>query len=262
MTHTITIDLEAGTLVDQNGVGARTLTLDDPRAFAALSAAWLRSGWQTKHVYTFTWMGRPIIQLPEDMLRVQEAIYTLQPDVIIETGIAHGGSLIYYASLCKLLGRGRVVGVDIEIRPHNRKAIEEHELYEYITLIEGDSIAGPTVERVKSYVGPADKTFIMLDGCHTRDHVKAELDAYSPLVTVGSYIVAADGVMRDLAGLKRQGDDRPNDDWAWNNPVDAVKQFVDEHDNFVVEPPPFAFNESPIQEAVTYWPHGWLKRIK
>ena len=109
-------------------------SIDDPRAFSILSDAWLNAGWDTKYVYGFSWLGRPIIQLPEDILRIQEVIYDIKPDVIVETGVAHGGSLIFYASLCTAIGKGRVIGVDIEIRPHNRIAIEEHRLRHLISL--------------------------------------------------------------------------------------------------------------------------------
>jgi len=261
VNESINIDLEAGALVHTTDSGTRSHRLDTPEAFALLSRAWLRSGWQNKHVYSFTWFGRPIIQLPEDMIRLQEALYVLKPDVIVETGIAHGGSLIFYASLCKAMGRGRVIGVDIEIRPHNRQALESHELIDLITLIEGDSIAPEVVSTIASQIAPGEKVFVMLDGNHTRDHVLAELRAYAPLVSPGSYIVAADGLMGDLAGQSRHDDDRPNDDWSWNNPRAAVEQFVQEHDNFVVEPPPFLFNEGTITEPVTYCPGGWVKRV-
>src|SRR5476651_1434097 len=113
------------------------VSLWSPEGFKIVSDIWLKSGWETKYVYSFAWMGRPVIQLPEDMVRIQEVIFELKPDVVIETGIAHGGSLIFYASLFKAIGKGRVIGVDIEIRPHNRKAIEEHFLYtDYIEMIE------------------------------------------------------------------------------------------------------------------------------
>ena len=118
----LTIDLERGQVTV--GGGRATYPLDSPEAFAAVSSAWLRCGWDAKHVYSFTWLGRPIIQLPEDMFRLQEVIYSVGPDVIVETGIAHGGSLVFYATLCQVMGRGRVVGVDVEVRPHNRAAIE------------------------------------------------------------------------------------------------------------------------------------------
>ena len=127
--------------------------------------------------------GASYYSTPEDILRVQEVIYSVKPDVIIETGIAHGGSLIYYASLCKIMGKGRVIGIDIEIRPHNRKAIESHELSSYITLIEGNSIDEKIVAQVKSLVKTGEKGFVILDSNHTKQHVLNELEAYHDLVT-------------------------------------------------------------------------------
>jgi cephalosporin hydroxylase len=124
----IKVDMEKGVVsVEQQGMN-RDYKLDTPEAFRIISEIWLRSGWDNKYVYTFTWLGRPIIQLPEDMIRLQEVIHSMCPDVIIETGVAHGGSLVFYASLCKAMNRGRVIGIDIEIRPHNREAIEAHPL--------------------------------------------------------------------------------------------------------------------------------------
>ena len=225
-------------------------------AFAVISNAWLRSGWDNKHVYSFTWFGRPIIQLPEDMVRLQEVIYAVQPDVIIETGIAHGGSLVFYASLCKAMERGRVVGIDIEIRPHNRQAIEAHPLFPLITLIEGSSIDPEVVSRVRAQVRPGETVLVLLDSCHTKQHVLDELNAYSPLVTAGSYIVAMDGIMEQVAGSPRT-----EPDWTWNNPRAAAAEFVAAHPEFVIEEPPFVFNEGNISKAVTYWPGGYIKRI-
>src|ERR1700737_3266137 len=196
----VTVDDESGTV---------TYELDTPEAFAAVSRAWLRVGWDTKHVYSFTWLGRPIIQLPEDMFRVQEAIYAVKPTLIIETGVAHGGSLIFYASLLKAMGGGRVIGIDVEIRPPNRRDIETHELSPMITLVEGSSTAPNVVEHVRSLRRAEDRTFVMLDSNHTKAHVLAELQAYAGLVTPGSYIVAADGIMADLEGAPRSGPDGP-----------------------------------------------------
>ncbi len=227
------------------------------KAFRILSKLWLRSGWDTKYVYSFTWLGRPVIQLPEDMICVQEVIYRIKPDVIIETGVAHGGSLVFYASLCKAMDRGRVIGIDIEIRPHNRNAIEAHELFEYITLVEGNSVDERVVSRVKAMVKPGEKVFVMLDSNHSKQHVLAELNAYSDLVSVGSYIVAADGIMESLVGAPRS-----SEDWGWNNPKAAAEEFVKTHDNFVIEEPQFLFNEGLITERVTYWPSAFLRRIK
>jgi cephalosporin hydroxylase len=260
-THKLEIDLDEGRVRAVTSGGTHDYELNSPEAFHAISQAWLRSGWQNKHVYTFTWMGRPVIQLPEDLLRIQEVLYRLQPDVIVETGIAHGGSLVFYASLCKAMGKGRVIGADIEIRPQNRAELENHELFGYMQLIEGDSISPDVVEQFKSQIRSDETVFVMLDGKHTQQHVREELELYSPLVTVGSYIVAADGIMQNLAGLKRYQDDRTNDDWQWNNPQAAARDFVADNPDFVIETPELVFNESPLTEPITYCENGWIKRI-
>lgn len=255
--ETIQIDLGKGTVTVRGSAADGVYPLQSPEAFAAISRAWLRCGWDTKYVYGFSWMGRPIIQLPEDIVRIQEAIYALKPDVILETGVAHGGSLILYAGLCKAMERGRVIGVDIEIRPHNRAAIEAHELAPYITLIEGSSVAPETVAQVESLIRPGETVLAILDSNHSKDHVRAELEAYGPLVSKGSYIVACDGIMADVVGAPRSAPD-----WDWNNPQTAVAEFLREHDDFALDPPPRPFNEGMIVEPVTYWPGAWIKRIR
>ena len=253
----IKVDTEQGVIsVDENGL-TREYPLDGPEAFKIISDIWLRAGWDTKYVYSFTWLGRPIIQLPEDMIRLQEVIHAVRPDVIVETGVAHGGSLVYYASLCKAMDRGRVIGVDIEIRPHNRAAIEAHPLFSFIRLIEGSSIAPPIVEEVKSLIGPDEQVLVLLDSCHTKEHVLAELRAYSSLIKPGSYIVAMDGIMEQLAGAPRSAAD-----WSWNNPRQAAIEFVAENPDFVIEEPRFAFNEGQVTERVTYWPSAFIKRLQ
>ncbi len=256
--QTITIDEAQGavTVSDGNG-GEQRFALDSPEAFAAVSRAWLRCGWDTKYVYSFSWMGRPIIQLPEDMIRLQEVIYAVKPDVLVETGVAHGGSLIFYAGLFKAMGKGRVVGIDIEIRPHNRAALEEHDLAEYLTLIEGSSIDPAIVDQVKSNIAPGDTVMVVLDSNHTKAHVLGELEAYGPMVSVGSYIVACDGIMAQLAGAPRT-----EADWSWNNPTEAARDFAEKDHGFVIEEPAFPFNEGVVKERVTYWPGAFLKRIK
>ena len=251
----IKIDLENGQIIIETEFSSSTYPINSPEAFSIVSQAWLRCGWDTKHVYTFTWLGRPIIQLPEDLVRLQEVIYQLKPDVIIETGVAHGGGLIFYASLCKVLDKGRVIGIDIEIRPHNRKAIEEHELFPYITLLEGSSINPEIVTQVKSNIKPSDTVLILLDSNHSKDHVLAELKAYAEFVTPGSYIVATDGIMQDLVGAPRS-----QPDWGTNNPQTAVKEFLQAHPEFTLETPQWLFNESEeLSENITYWPNAWLK---
>lgn len=251
----ILIDKDKVVVSDDDGA-EEVYDIGSKEAFALMSQLWLRSGWDNKYVYSFTWLGRPIIQLPEDMLRLQEAIFSVQPDVIIETGVAHGGSLIFYASLCKAMGRGRVVGIDIEIRPPNRQAIEAHPLFPFITLIEGSSIDPQIVESVKLQVRAGESVMVLLDSNHSKDHVLAELNAYGPLVTKGSYAVAMDGIMESMAGAPRS-----QPDWTWNNPKSAALEFVRAHSEFVIEQPPFLFNEGDIEEPVTYWPGGFIKRI-
>ncbi len=230
--------------------------IGSPQAFQLLSKIWLRSGWDNKYVYSFTWLGRPIIQLPEDPLRIQEVIYRIKPDIILETGIAHGGSLIFYAGLCKIVGKGKVIGVDVEIRSHNRKAIENHELAQYITLIEGNSIDPKTISNVGTLISPESTTLVLLDSCHTHGHVLSELNAYSKFVSEGSYIVAMDGIMQEVVGAPRT-----QPDWKWNNPQHAVLKFVKNNPNFVIEEPKFLFNEGNISQRITYWPNAFLKRI-
>lgn len=254
----VSVDLEAGTVAVTDATGA---VLEHPlgsaEGFHAVSQAWLRAGWDAKYVYSFTWMGRPLIQLPEDVLRLQEVIWAVEPDIVVETGVAHGGSLVFYASLLHALGRGRVLGVDVEIRPHNRAAIEAHRLAPLITLIEGDSTDPAVVRRVRDQVAPGERVLVVLDSNHTKDHVLAELEAYAPLVSPGSYVVAMDGIMELVAGAPRT---RP--DWSWNNPKVAAAEFAALHPEFEIVEPAFAFNEGAVEQRVTYWPAGFLRRIR
>ena len=252
----LTIDTTAKVLIQEAEGKSRTIELYSKEAFELISHQWLKTGWNQKYSYTFTWMGRPIIQLPEDMIRVQEVIFRVKPDAIIETGIAHGGSLIFYASLCKIMGRGRVVGVDIEIRSHNRRAIEEHELYPYITLIEGSSTDPKIVGQVRKLTKQDESVMVFLDSNHSKRHVLEELKAYSDLITPGSYIVATDGIMKNLNDVPRG-----NPKWKLDNPADAAIEFVKKRDEFVLEQPSWPFNESPLTENVSHWPSAWLKRL-
>jgi len=251
------IDVEKKTLELQEGSGTKVLDLYGKEAFEILSDIWLKTSWNQKYSYTFTWLGRPIIQHPEDMIRLQEAIYFLKPDVIVETGVAHGGSLIYSASLLKCMGGGKVVGVDIEIRPHNRKAIEAHELSPMIHLIEGDSVGTEVLEKVKALIKPTDKVLVILDSNHSKEHVAKELEAYYPLVTPGSYIVATDGLMQDLYDVPGG---RP--EWKEDNPVRAAEEFLENHKEFKLESPAWAFNESALTNTITAWPSAWIKRCE
>jgi cephalosporin hydroxylase len=252
----IVIDTDTQTLLVEDDEGARSLPLYSDEAFEIVSHQWVKVGWNQKYPYTFSWMGRPLIQLPEDLVRIQEVIWSVRPDVILETGVAHGGSLIFYATLCKAMDSGRVVGVDIEIRPHNRAAIEAHPLAPLVTLIEGDSVAAETVARAGGLIRGGETVLVILDSNHTKAHVRRELDAYHSLVSTDSYIVATDGVMRSLHDVPRGA---PS--WAEDNPATAAVEFAQEHPEFVLEQPPWPFNESTLAQNVTHWPDAYLRRV-
>ncbi len=252
----LNIDLAAATVESETPEGRRQVPLASAEAFALVSQAWLRTGWDVKYVYSFSWLGRPMLQNPEDMIRIQEVINRLEPAVIIETGVAHGGSLVFYATLCRALGRGKVIGVEKGLYPENKQALAEHRLADLIEVVEGSSIDPATLAEVEAKLPAGEGGLVLLDSNHSRDHVLAELRAYARFVAPGSYLVACDGIMRDLEGAPRAGDD-----WAWNNPVSAVEAFLAEREDFVLEEPAFPFNESEIRERVTYWPKAFLKRI-
>lgn len=252
----LTIDTEAQQLSLERGDERRTIPLYSKEAFDLVSQQWVRVGWNQRYPYTFTWLGRPIIQLPEDMVRVQEVIFAVKPDVLVETGVAHGGSLIYYASLFRILGKGRVIGVDIEIRPHNRKAIEEHPLSSSITLVDGSSTDRAVVDKVRSKIREGETVMVVLDSNHTKAHVAAELEMYAPLVTKGSYIVATDGIMEDLYDVPRGAAK-----WTTDNPSAAAREFAGKHKDFVLEQPKWPFNESQLDRNITHWPDAWLRRV-
>jgi cephalosporin hydroxylase len=237
-------------------VDGRQIALYSNSAFELLSDIWVKVGWNQKYVYSFSWLGIPVIQLPEDMIRYQEAVFCLRPDVIIETGIAHGGSAILSASLLKLIGNGRVVAVDVEIRPSCRERMDAHVLRSLITMIEGSSSSQDVVDAVKRQIGPGEKVLVVLDSNHTYNHVTAELEAYAPLVTLGSYIVATDGVMRNLTDVPRG-----SRQWEFDNPARAAIDFAARNPTFVIETPSWTFNESSLSRNVTHWPDAWLKRV-
>jgi cephalosporin hydroxylase len=226
----------------------REISIYSEEAFAVLCDLWLRSGWQQRVSYRFTWLGVPVIQLPEDLLTMQAVIHRVRPDVIVETGTAHGGSAVFYASILELLGNGRVLSVDVEIRPHNRRAIDAHALAHRIRLIEGSSVAPETVARVREAIRSGERVLVALDSNHTRVHVAQELEHYAPLVTPGSYLVVFDGVMKDLADAPSG---RP--EWATDNPLAALEPFLAAHPEFERDP-------EIIPYPVTHCPGGFLRR--
>ncbi|MCZ0859865.1 MAG: cephalosporin hydroxylase family protein [Methanocorpusculum sp.] len=207
-----------------------------------------------KYQYNFSWLGRPTIHYPQDLVAMQEIIWNVKPDLIIETGIAHGGSLIFSASMLELLGGEdrEVVGLDIDIRAHNRAEIEAHPLFKRITLIEGDSTSPEIAEQVYAIAQKHQNILVCLDSNHTHDHVLKELELYSPLVSTGSYCIVFDTIIEDLPD--DMFSDRP---WCHgNNPKTAVWEFLKTHDEFSVD-------AEIIQKLlVTEAPDGYLKKIK
>lgn len=226
----------------------RELDIYTDEGFRVLSNLWLRSGWQQKFSYELTWLGIPVIQLPEDVVLMQELLWKVRPDVVVECGVAHGGALVLYSSVLELLGKGRVVGVDVEIRKYNRLAIESHPLSHRISLIEGDSVAPETLTAVRSHIRPGDRVLVVLDSLHTRAHVASELEAYAPLVTPSSYLVVFDGVMTVVADAPNAGAD-----WETDNPLTAVDDFLASNAAFERDP---AYGRL----GVTYCPAGFLRR--
>jgi cephalosporin hydroxylase len=228
--------------------GQRDVDAYSEEGFQVLSELWTRSGWQNKLSYEVTWLGIPIIQLPEDMVIMQELLWRTRPDVVIECGVAHGGSLVLYASILELIGKGRVVGIDVEIRKYNRLAIENHPLSHRITLIEGDSVAEATVAAVASHIRPDDTVLVALDSLHTRAHVAAELERYAPFVTPSSYVVVFDGVMSLVADAPNAGEGFDHD-----NPLEGVRAFLAAHEDFEVD-------ERCVRLGATYCQSGYLRR--
>jgi len=207
---------------------------------------------KAQYSYNFSWMGRPIIQYPQDMIAMQEIIWEMKPDLIIETGIAHGGSLIYYASLLELVGNGEILGIDIDIREHNRKAIESHPMMKRIKMIQGSSISSDTIEKVKGFAIGKERILVSLDSNHTHEHVLNELKLYAPFVSVNSYLVVFDTIVENLPN-----DYLPGRPWAkGNNPKTAVYDFLKENENFQIDR---SFDNKLL---ISVAPEGYLKRIK
>jgi cephalosporin hydroxylase/UDP-glucose 4-epimerase len=204
-----------------------------------------------QYSYNFSWMGRPIIQYPQDMIAMQELIWEIKPDLIIETGIAHGGSLIYYASLMELIGKGEILGIDIDIREHNRKEIEDHPMFKRIEMIQGSAIDKAVVEEVRKHTIGKKTIMVSLDSNHTHAHVLEELKLYADFTSVGSYCVVFDTIVEDMPkGMYN----RPWD--KGNNPKTAVHEFIKSTDNFIID------KQIDNKLLISVAPDGYLKRIK
>jgi cephalosporin hydroxylase len=206
-----------------------------------------------KYSYNFSWLGRPIIQFPQDIAAIQEIVWQVKPDLIVETGIAHGGSLVLWASLLELIGAGGLVlGIDIEIRPHNRSAIEKHPLAQRIRMIEGSSIDPAVLEQVRQVAAGHERVMVVLDSNHTHAHVREELKLYAPLVRRGSYLIVLDTVVEDMPADFFL--DRP---WGpGNNPKTAVWEFLKQNDRFEID------RELEGKLLITVAPDGYLRCVK
>lgn len=227
--------------------------LENDKALWRSSVQWVVDSSRHKYTYNFRWLGRPVIQFPQDLIALQEIIWQFHPDLVIESGVAHGGSLVFHASMLELLGgNGRVIGIDIDIRPHNRTAIEAHPLYRRIDLVEGSSIDPETIKRVQALAAGRSKVLVVLDSHHTHDHVLSELRLYSPFVRAGGYLIVLDTIIEDVPAELHAN--RP---WGpGNNPKTAVHAFLRENERFVVD----AAIHSKLQ--ITVAPDGYLKCIK
>lgn len=224
----------------------------DPEVSALAQNLFLKTC-EYRYSYNFTWLGRPIIQYPQDVVAMQEIVWKVKPDLIIETGIAHGGGLIFYASMLELTGgEGHVVGIDVDIRQHNRVEIERHPMARRVVMIEGSSTDGQIIDRVRTAAKGKSRVMLVLDSNHTHQHVLGELEAYSPLVHKGSYAVVFDTVIEDMP--RGSFPDRPWD--KGNNPRTAVQEFLKRNSRFVID------EEIQNKLLITVAPGGYLRCIK
>lgn len=232
---------------------ARIAAMAGDGAFRALTREWFNASCRHRYSYHFTWLGLPVIQYPQDLIAMQEIIWRTRPELIVETGIARGGSLVFFASMLEMLGSaGRVVGVDVDIREHNRAAIERHPLSKRIAMLDGSSIDAAIVEEVRAIARTIRSILVVLDSNHTHAHVLRELELYSPLVRKGNYLIVMDTVVESLPAELFA--DRP---WGpGNNPRTAVKAFLKDNDRFRLD------EEIENKLLLTVAPGGYLKCVK
>jgi cephalosporin hydroxylase len=218
-----------------------------------ISRDWIARVSKYKYSYNFTWLGRPIIQFPQDILAMQEIVWRVKPELIIETGIAHGGSLIFYASMLELIGgQGRVLGIDVDIRQHNRIEIEKHSMFKRISMIQGSSVEPAVMEEVRSFAQGRNSVLVALDSNHSHAHVLRELELYSPFVTKGSYLIVFDTIVEEMPNGYFA--DRP---WGkGNSPKTAVWEFLKDNDRFVID------TDLENKLVITVAPDGYLRCVK
>lgn len=212
---------------------------------------WARVSAENHLSYEIDWLGVPIIQTPEDLILMQELIFKIQPDLVIETGIAHGGGLIFHASLLELLNKGKIIGIDIEIREHNKKVIEAHPLFKRIEMLEGDSASEEIIQEIKKRIPENSKVIVLLDSNHTKKHVLRELQLYQEFIIPGCYIVVSDTIASKLAELGAVNEVK----YANNGPKEAIDEFLKINDSFEIDK---QFNKLYISSS----PSGYLKKIK
>lgn len=222
----------------------------DTKELESVGWSWVQAAAKNKLSYEIDWLGVPVIQTPEDLILVQELIYRIKPDFIIETGIAHGGGLIFYASILELLGKGKVIGIDIEIREHNRKVLEAHPLFKRIEIFEGSSVSEEILREIKKRLPKDSRVIVFLDSDHTKPHVLRELELYQEFVGIGGYLVVFD---THTANLAKEG--VADEKYINNGPREAVEEFLKNNDNFEIDK---EFNKL----FVSYSPDGYLKRLK
>jgi cephalosporin hydroxylase len=246
-----TVNAEKGVILcDQEEI-----PLYSERGFKLLSESWLKVGWQLHYHYTFTWLGVPCLQLPEDLIRLQEVIVSFKPDWIIECGMAMGGTSLFLASLCALQKHGNVVGVEKDFRPHNRKRVFDHPVSSYLQVIDGDSTSNETFEQVKEKIHENDTVLVLLDSNHGYDHVLKELKLYCQLVTEGSYLIVADTLKGELHDVPRG-----KEHWLEDNPKRAIEDFLNEHSEFAQEEPKKLYDKGKMAYTLSHFEGGWLKR--
>ena len=229
--------------------GSKEVDIYSEEGYKLMAELWLKTACQHRLMYEPTWLGIPIIQLPNDIVMMQELIWKVRPDVVVETGIAHGGSAILYASILDLIGKGKVIGIDIEIRKYNRVAINSHPLSKRIHLIEGSSIDTNIVKQVKSMIKKNDKVLVTFDSNHSYQHVLSEMELYSELVSEDSYMVVMDGaqgLVWDIPDGKKE--------WKEDNPLLAIEDFLKCHPEWEEDP-------YYTRLGVTSVPKGFLKRV-
>ncbi len=244
-----TLVTNAQTTLSITTAGA-TIDVDlySPHGLELVAGLWLKLSAEHRLMYQHTWLGVPIIQLPGDIVAMQELIWRQRPDFIIECGVAHGGAAVMYASILELLGKGAVIGVDVEVRRYNRVAIESHPLAHRIRILESSSVDEATVERLRAVVSSAAAVMVVLDSNHSREHVRRELEMYHSLVSPGGYLVVMDGAQAHVWDTPRG---KP--EWREDNPLPAIADFLEAHPEFVDDP-------HWTRAHVTSSPQGFLRR--